>query len=228
MMGMNALESAVERPKARGQIPVFPLPNVVLFPHVSLGLHIFEPRYRRMIEDALASDRLIAMALLKEGWEQDYDGSPPVHDIACAGVIEEHQRLPDARFNIRLRGLSRIALGAFTATAPYRVAAFRSLDDLNADDGPAVRPYRERLLLTCAGLLRDIAGPSARPLALSPDLPFTVGVNSLCQSLSADAGRRQALLETDDVIERCRSLLEILTDLWKDAAVRQEEPGLLH
>lgn len=225
---MNLLESAVERLKARSVIPVFPLPNVVLFPHVSLGLHIFEPRYRRMIEDALSSDRLIAMALLKEGWEQDYYGSPPVHEVACAGLIEEHHRLPDGRFNIRLRGLSRIALGTFTGMAPYRTAAFGILDDRNADDGPAVRPHRERLLLTCAGLLRDIAGPSARPLALSPDLPFTVGVNALCQSLSADAGRRQALLETDDVIERCRALLEILTDLWKDAAALREDPGLPH
>ena len=225
---MNRLDTAVERLATRSEIPVFPLPNVVLFPHVSIGLHIFEPRYRRMVEDALASDRLIAMALLKAGWEQDYYGSPPVHEVACAGVIEDHQRLPDARLNIRLRGLSRIALGPFGGTAPYRVAAFQVLRDRNADDGPAVAPHRERLLLTCAGLLRDIAGPSARPLALPPDLPFTVGVNALCQSLAADAGSRQALLETDDVIDRCRALLEILTDLWKDATLRQGDPGVPH
>ena len=204
---MNGLEAAVKRLMARKDIPVFPLPNVVLFPHVSLGLHIFEPRYRRMVEDALASDRLIAMALLKEGWERDYYGSPPVHTVACAGAIEEYQRLPDARLNIRLRGLSRIALGTISSADPYRVADFRVLRDRNADDGPAVAPHRERLLLTCAGLLRDIGGPSARPLALPPDLPFTVGVNALCQGLAADAGRRQALLETDDVIERCKALL---------------------
>ena len=155
---MNVLEAAVGRLAARRDIPVFPLPNVVLFPHVSLGLHIFEPRYRRMVEDALASDRLIAMALLREGWERDYYGSPPVHPVACAGVIEEYHRLPDARLNIRLRGLSRIALGAFASAAPYRVAEFQVLSDRNADDGPAVQPYRERLLLTCAGLLREIGG----------------------------------------------------------------------
>jgi Lon protease-like protein len=225
---MNVLEAALERLEARRDIPVFPLPNVVLFPHVSLGLHIFEPRYRQMVEEALASDRLIAMALLKDGWERDYYGSPPVHPVACAGMIEEYQRLPDARLNIRLRGLSRVALGAFAGAAPYRVAEFQVLKDRNADEGPAVQPYRERLLLTCAGLLREIGGASARPLALPPDLPFTVGVNALCQGLAADAGRRQALLETDDVIERCQALLEILSDLWKEAAVRRGDSGVPH
>jgi Lon protease-like protein len=193
MIGMNGLESALARLEARREIAVFPLPNVVLFPHVSLGLHIFEPRYRRMIEDALATDRLIAMALLKEGWEQDYYGSPPVHDIACAGVIEEHHRLPDARFNIRLRGLSRIALGDFNATAPYRVATFRILGDLNSDDGPAVRPHRERLLLTCAGLLRDISGPP-RDRWLS---------RRTCRSPWASTRSARACRRTRDAARRC-------------------------
>jgi len=220
-------ETAIVRLAERGEIPVFPLPNVVFFPHVSLGLHIFEPRYRQMTEDALASDRLMAVTLLQAGWEQDYEGSPPVHVVACAGIIQEHQRLPDGRFNIRLFGLSRIALGPFLRTTPYRVAAYQILPDRN-DDGPAVAPYRERLLLTCAGLLREIAGPSARPLALPPDLPFAVGVNSLCQSLIMDADRRQKLLEIDDVIERSRTLVEILTGLWQEAARRQDNSGVKH
>ena len=219
--------TAMERLAQRVDIPVFPLPNVVFFPHVSLGLHIFEPRYRQLTEDALATDRLMAVGLLQPGWETDYEGSPPVHSVACAGLIQDHQRLPDGRFNIRLFGLSRIALGPFVREAPYRVASFRLLPEMN-DDGPAVAPHRERLLLTCAGLLRDIAGPSARPLALPPDLPFAVGVNSLCQSLIMDAGRRQQLLEIDDLIERCQALVEILMGLWRDAAQRQTDPVIEH
>jgi uncharacterized protein len=220
-------ETATERLSRRTDIPVFPLPNVVFFPHVSLALHIFEPRYRQLAEEALASDRLMAVTLLQPGWETDYEGSPPVHPIASAGLIQDHQRLPDGRFNIRLFGLSRIALGPFVQTAPYRVASFRMLPERNAD-GPAVAPHRERLLLTCAGLLREIAGPSARPLALPPDLPFSVGVNSLCQSLLMDAERRQRLLEIDDLIDRSQALVEILTGLWRAAAQRQEDPGVEH
>lgn len=215
---MDDRDVALERLMARGEIPVFPLPNVVFFPHVTISLHIFEPRYRRMIEDALAADRIITVALLRSGWERDYYGSPPVHEVACAGTIEEHQRLPDGRFNIRLRGLSRVALGRFVRTSPYRVAGFHILRDRNCEDGPLSAPHRERLLLTCAGMLQEISGSPGRPLALPPDLPFVVGVNAMCQSLGTDAEQRQRLLETDDVIERCQALVAILSDLWRQAA----------
>src|SRR5262245_36661305 len=86
---------------------LFPLPNVVLFPHVVQPLHIFEPRYREMTADALADDRLIAPVLLRPGWEADYEGRPAVHPILCLGRIVAEQRTPDGRYNLLLRGLSR-------------------------------------------------------------------------------------------------------------------------
>src|SRR5437762_3240134 len=89
---------------------LFPLPNVVLFPHMVLPLHIFEPRYRQMTADALAGDKLIAMSLLQPGWESDYEGRPALHPVACLGQIVDHQRLPDGRFHLHLRGLSRIRI----------------------------------------------------------------------------------------------------------------------
>jgi len=73
---MEAHARALEALRTRGTIPVFPLPDLVFFPHATLPLHIFEPRYREMTEDALRGDRLIAMALLKPGWERAYDGNP--------------------------------------------------------------------------------------------------------------------------------------------------------
>jgi Lon protease-like protein len=84
-------------------IPIFPLPNVVLFPNVFLPLHIFEPRYREMVADALAGDRIIGMVLLQPGWEASYDGRPPVYPIGCAGVVTNAERLPDGRYNIVLQ-----------------------------------------------------------------------------------------------------------------------------
>ena len=71
-------------------LPLFPLPNVVLFPNVFLPLHIFEPRYRAMVADALKGDRLIGMVLLRPGWESDYEGRPPVFPTGCAGLITTH------------------------------------------------------------------------------------------------------------------------------------------
>ena len=225
---MDGIQGALRNLRGRTDLPVFPLPNVVFFPHVTLGLHIFEPRYRQMVEEAIASDGLLAVALLQPGWERDYYGSPPVHEVACAGYIEEHQRLPDGRFNIRLRGLSRIALGSFVTTTPYRRAAFRLLDDRNEEDGPVVTSQRQRLLKTLAGLLRQIGGPGAPALDVPGDMPFVVGVNALCQSLTMEIDRRQRLLETDDVVVRCESLLEILADLWRQASLRQEDSGVVH
>src|SRR5215471_4819338 len=89
---------------------LFPLPNVVLFPHLVLPLHIFEPRYRQMTTDALAGDRLLAMTLLKPGWESDYEGMPEIYPIACLGRIQAEKRLPDGRLNLQLRGLTRIRI----------------------------------------------------------------------------------------------------------------------
>jgi Lon protease-like protein len=66
-----------------GVARLFPLPNVVLYPHVMQPLHIFEERYREMLEDALAGDKLIAMAMLEPGWEADYDSRPPISPDAC-------------------------------------------------------------------------------------------------------------------------------------------------
>src|SRR5581483_8559229 len=91
-----------------GTARLFPLPNLVLFPHVMQPLHIFEPRYRQMTTDALDGDRLIALALLRPGWEADYDGKPVIYPVACLGRIVAEQRLEDGRYNILLRGLSRI------------------------------------------------------------------------------------------------------------------------
>jgi uncharacterized protein len=225
---MDHVDAVRERLRRRTQIPVFPLPDVVFFPETTLGLHIFEPRYRQMTEEALGSDRLLAIALLRPGWEADYHGSPPVHDVACAGVIEEHLRLPDGRFNIRLRGLSRIRIAGFVRETPYRVASFQALEDRNGTGGPEVDEARQRLLQTCAGLMRDIAGDAARPLAIPADMPFAMGVNLLCQRLAMDSDRRQRLLESDDVVARCEALVAILSERWSTIVPGRTGPDVVH
>src|SRR5436189_2410578 len=88
-----------------GTARIFPLPNLVFFPHVMQPLHIFEPRYREMTADALASDRLIALVLPTPGWEDDAASAPPLHSVACLGRIIAEQKLHDGRYNILLRGV---------------------------------------------------------------------------------------------------------------------------
>src|SRR6476660_8219610 len=88
-------------------VPLFPLPNVVLFPRAVLPLHIFEERYKAMTADALQGDRVVAMALLKPDWEKNYYGTPPIHPIVCVGTILSHERLADGKYNFLLQGTVR-------------------------------------------------------------------------------------------------------------------------
>jgi uncharacterized protein len=105
-------------------VPLFPLPNVVLFPRAILPLHIFEERYRTMTVDAVAGEGLVAMALLKAGWEQSYHGRAEIEPIVCVGQILSYEELPDGNFNFLLQGKARARIlreHAGTGLA-YRVA----------------------------------------------------------------------------------------------------------
>jgi Lon protease-like protein len=93
-----------------GTARLFPLPNLVLYPHVMQPLHIFEERYREMLEDALADDRLIAMALLEPGYEEEYDSRPPIAEFACLGKVVAQRRLADGRYNLLLLGVGRVRI----------------------------------------------------------------------------------------------------------------------
>src|SRR5690242_2842204 len=110
-------------------LPLFPLPNVVLFPNVFLPLHIFEPRYRQMVADSLASDRIIGMVLLKPGWQRDYEGRPPIYPVGCSGVITHVERLADGHYNMVLRGLERFRVLQEDESRPYRRALAQTIGD---------------------------------------------------------------------------------------------------
>lgn len=187
-------------------IPVFPLPNVVLFPNVFLPLHIFEPRYRQMVEDALNGDRIIGMVLLRPGWERDYDGRPPVYRVGCAGVITHAERLADGRFNIVLRGMEKFRITGEDTTKAYRVATVEPVPEPAAESVRAeMQPQRRRL----EALL--VPQPEGQP---DPKVPSSMAdeelVNALAQYLEFEPVEKQALLERDGVLNRCRSLIELL------------------
>jgi uncharacterized protein len=184
-------------------IPIFPLPNVVLFPNVFLPLHIFEPRYRQMLDDALNGDRIIGMVLLRPGWERDYEGRPPVYPIGCAGVITHAERLGDGRFNIVLRGMEKFrVVGEDTAQA-YRLAQVTAMPETISDAARAeIRGERRRL--------EALLVPDANETKMPTSMPDEDLVNALAQYLEFEPVEKQALLERDGLLARCRSLIELL------------------
>ena len=109
-------------------VPLFPLPNVVLFPRAVLPLHIFEERYKAMTADTLRGRRQIAMALFRPGWEKNYHGRPAIEPVVCVGTILSHERLPDGRYNFLLQGEIRARIVREYGDEPYRVALLKPLD----------------------------------------------------------------------------------------------------
>jgi len=187
-------------------IPIFPLPNVVLFPNVFLPLHIFEPRYRQMVEDALKGDRIIGMVLLRPGWQSDYEGRPPVYPIGCAGVITHAERLSDGRFNIVLRGMEKFVVRDEESDRLYRLAHIDPVPEPSIgamrDEMREHRRRLEALLVPQPEGPKEPKVPSAMP---DEDL-----VNALAQYLEFEPVEKQALLERNGLLERCRSLIELL------------------
>jgi Lon protease-like protein len=188
-------------------IPIFPLPNVVLFPNVFLPLHIFEPRYREMVDEALKGDRIIGMVLLRPGWEADYEGRPPVYPIGCAGVVTHAERLADGRFNIVLRGMEKFRVRSEETGRLFRIAHVEPVPEPPVEaTRDAIRAQRRRLEALLVpqpeGHQQDAKMPSSMP---DEDL-----VNALAQYLEFEPVEKQALLERDGLLDRCRSLIELL------------------
>jgi Lon protease-like protein len=188
-------------------IPIFPLDAVVLFPNVFLPLHIFESRYRSMVADALEGDRIIGMVLLRPGFEADYEGRPPVYNVGCAGVITHAERLGDGRFNIVLRGIEKFRITGEDASRAYRLAHVDPIPETSTPvQREELRKQRQRLeALLAAAVERSGAEPRFPPAVPDEDL-----VNALAQYLELDPIERQALLERDGTLPRCRALIELL------------------
>ena len=188
-------------------LPIFPLPNVVLFPNVFLPLHIFEPRYRAMVADALKGDRLIGMVLLRPGWESDYEGRPPVFPIGCAGLITHHEQLPDGRYNIVLRGLEKFQVEGEEGGRSYRVARVSTIDE-------PVREHEQEEIRAARRRLEALLVPQPEGRGHDPKVPPSMGdadlVNALAQYMDLEPMEKQALLEREGLLARCRSLIELL------------------
>jgi Lon protease-like protein len=196
-----------------GQAPLFPLPNVVHFPHTWLPLHIFEPRYRAMVADALDGDRLIAMALLRPHQEQASETKlAKIHPIVCLGRIAVEEKLPDGRFNLALRGLCRARLETELGTdLLYRTADLTLLPDFYPSEPTIDRRHRQRELL--AGAVEVLPELQSDPLlhqVLDAELSLGVLCDVLAHSLGLSTEVSQSLLAEPDVDLRSDLVLQHL------------------
>lgn len=211
------------------RIPIFPLPESVLFPRTHLPLHIFEPRYRKMTEDCVADGMPIAICLAERG--EDLAGAPRVHPVAGVGVIERHERLPDGRFNIVLRGVSRMRIEDEVAPkGPYRMVRAIPLEDHwpNGDKHSHDAGLAD-LAETLRACVHKIASFSIEPhiaaevfrrLAAAKDESLLA--DTVAGMFVGEAIERQAVLEELDVAKRLLRVTSSVSELLLRAdAVRR-------
>ena len=190
-------------------IPLFPLPNMVLFPGAYLPMHIFEPRYREMVADAVAdSSRCIGMALLKEGWETQYYGNPPIYQVGCVGRMVNVRPLADGRFDILLQGLERFEVQEHLLERPYRQARIALKQAGSTDGGGA--PWRSELVRRLTDHLHRVDEDASWRDLLCLEVPDDILVNNLSMLLDLTPIERQFLLEADSIGQRARRMSELI------------------
>jgi len=202
-MDETAFDSAV-----LSALPIFPLPNCVLLPGGILPLHVFEPRYRDLTRDCLASHHFMAIARLRPGYESSYYGRPPVYERCGVGQIICSDELPDGRFALLLRGVGRIEIAReLPADRTYRQVEARRLDDTNVDPAEA-RDHHHKLINLCDRLAEviDSGGPQLRDLARGFRTPGACA-DAVAAALIMDADARQELLEACDPMVRLQRTL---------------------
>ena len=155
--------------------PVFPLPRIFLYPHMVMPLHIFEPRYRQMIEDLLDRRGWLVITPICEGHEPDQLGNPPIYPVGGLGEIVKHSRLDDGRYLITLAGLGRVKIREVESDRLYRKVQFERLHE--------VAPVGEEDEDLKDALRKAILERSESFLNLPSDLPISPLIDLLQQNL---------------------------------------------
>ncbi len=205
MISVRSKKWARRLPPHLQALPIFPLARVELFPKALLPLYVFEPRYRELTAACLAGSKLMAVAALRPGYEENYPGRPEVRPVAGLGRIVAHRQNPDGTYNILLRGLSRVRIvHELPPTHTYREVQARLLRDRWPDDYDLLAALDTLVALTqrLAGLIpADQGGEALRALAEGERTPGRLA-DLLSAAIVRSAGRRQRLLATRDVSQR--------------------------
>ena len=217
---MNSDFQSCKDPASLEAVPLFPLPNVVLFPNALLPLHVFEERYKAMTADALAGHRQIAMALLSPGWEKCYYGRPAIEPVVCVGTIISSEHLADGKFNFLLRGEARArvdrelhcTLSGGNARL-YRVARLALLPETDIMEIDLSHERQRLQTLLTDGWLADI--PLVRQIrSLLRGAMRTADIADLVAfHLLDDVNLKQSILADGDIRGRVNRLLSALNSL---------------
>jgi Lon protease-like protein len=191
-------------------VPLFPLPDVVLFPRAVLPLHIFEERYKAMMASALAGQRRIAIALLKAGWEQDYYSAPPIEPVVCVGRILASERLVDGKYNLLLQGETRASIVREESTEPFRTATVQPISQIPVLEIDLANQRQRLIEMFCNGpMSTTMTGSQLRKMLASP-LSTGEIADLIAFNVLEDAPLKQSLLAELDVRRRVGRLLAAL------------------
>lgn len=202
--------------RGRTLVPLFPLPDVVLFPRVQVPLHVFEERYRQLTALALAGDRTIGMVTVRPERIPEMAGDPPVFPVGCAGAIVRERRRPDGRYDLLLEGRHRFRIERELPPEGerlFRIAEVELLDDpIEPVDEPRIPGLRRRALDAFGEIVRRFAPDRADEL--DPEqlagVEDALLVNALCQMLELDPLEKQGLLEAESIPRRYEKLLTVV------------------
>jgi hypothetical protein len=192
-------------------IPLFPLPNVVLFPKTPMPLYIFEERYRTMVREALAGSGELVIALLRGVSASGYASLSAVHEIGCMGKIESYEELEDGKYNIVVIGLHRVRILREIQHSPYRMVEVEELEEAPYDERASDIVERHNHLGGLFAKFTELAtGVKQQALDLMPQLDFESLVNMVAMTLNLDIEQKQALLVIDNIAQRCDALIPVL------------------
>jgi Lon protease-like protein len=202
-------------------VPLFPLPNVVLFPKAVLPLHIFEERYRKMTGDVLRTHRQVAMSLLRPGWEKDYYARPAVEPVVCVGTILSHERLPDGRYNFLLQGHTRARIVREVGDEPYRQAELEPLTESENSEFDLADARRRLTELFDRDSYAALPGGGQIRQLLATQVPTGVIADLLAFNVLSDdqAALKQSLLAETRVRSRVGRIIESVEALrptWRN------------
>jgi Lon protease-like protein len=197
----------VSEPTKTVRLSIFPLPGALLFPRMHLPLHIFEPRYRAMVSDALARDRRIGMVQPRQNPKGGPGDPPPLFDVGCVGRIIDVQALDDGRFDIVLEGLAR-----FTVVRELDVTtAFRQVEaELETVAESETLGLAERSSIEMESRrFADLQGYAVDWEAVAR-LDDESLVNGIAQIAPFDPASKQALLEAATLSDRAELIVQLM------------------
>jgi Lon protease-like protein len=192
-------------------VPLFPLPNVVLFPKTPMPLYIFEERYRTMVRETLEGNGELVIALLRTGSESGYAAVAAVHEIACLGKIETYEELEDGKYNIVVAGIQRVRILREVQHAPYRLVEVEAIEDAVYDErSKDIQDRHNRLSALFAKFAELATGANQQAMEFMPQLDFESLVNMVATTLNLAIEQKQALLEINEASRRCDILIPVL------------------